>query len=444
MPSEISCAVIGGGISGLSAAWRLISRHPEIKVTIFEADRSAGGWVQSYHTDGCILERGPDSFVSLKPQVTELAAELGMEGEIISPELTAFTFLQNGRFIAPPNGLRGLVPADIDVFSSSDFFSAEGKARILSESKIPPRADLADESFTDFVTRRFGHEMLERYAGPLFTGVYSTPASQLSMQACFPQWLKMEKEFGSLMAASAGQAGSSASRSPFQAFRLGMGQLTDKIQEELKGRGAKIQLSSSVTKVRRTGQYFELTSERGIETFDCVISAIHPNRNAEIFGFENETFATASRTIITCAIGGKLPEWANGKSGFIRIGEGNLRSATILSNKWPDRAPRGTHLVRVFLDTLPGDPLSPLKELGIDGHDVLQTWSFHYAGLPRYAMGHSQKVEIYRNRLREKFGYKVESCGAALDGVGIADCIASGWGAADRLAGHFLNYGLGD
>ena len=268
--------VIGGGITGLAAAHKLLERSHElrkqVRVTLIEASSRVGGIVQTRERDGFLLESGPDSFISEKPQALELARRLGLEPRLIETnENHRRSFIvRKGRLLPVPEGFHLLAPGRFWPFITSGIFSWPGKARIAMDLLLPRQhvngsvnantdasGDASmDESLAHFVRRRLGQEALDRMAQPMIGGIYTADPETLSLRATMPRFLEMEREHGSLIRAlrkqganrtiaegSAGRAsnpivregaGTSGARySVFLSFDRGMQVFTDKLAERI-------------------------------------------------------------------------------------------------------------------------------------------------------------------------------------------------------------------
>src|SRR5688572_25977502 len=213
--------IIGGGITGLAAAHRLLERSQElqdpIQVTLLESGSRLGGIVETSERDGFLLERGPDSFISEKPQALELAKRLGLASRLLETnENHRRSFIvRKGRLLPVPEGFHLLAPGRLWPFITSGIFSWPGKARMALDLLLPRRSingtaggntdasgdPTGDESLADFVRRRLGREALERMAQPMVGGIYTADPERLSLQATLPRFLDMEREHGSVIRA---------------------------------------------------------------------------------------------------------------------------------------------------------------------------------------------------------------------------------------------------
>jgi oxygen-dependent protoporphyrinogen oxidase len=196
-------AIIGGGISGLSAAFALEERRRagiELEYALYEASTRFGGVLVTDHVDGCVIEAGPDSFLTEKPWASELCGKLGLADQLIgSNDADRKTYiLVHGKLIEIPDGLMFMVPTKLTPTVLSPLFSARTKLRMAREWFHPPHKANGDETVAAFVERHYGAEMVDRLADPLLSGVYGGEASQLSVRAVLPRFAEMETKHGSL------------------------------------------------------------------------------------------------------------------------------------------------------------------------------------------------------------------------------------------------------
>src|SRR4026207_682672 len=197
--------VIGGGITGLAAAHRVHEINPSIKVTVVEASERLGGTIQTEQRDGFLLERGPDSFISEKPQAIALAQRIGLESRLIqtNEEYRRSFIVRDGRLRAVPEGFQLMAPSRMWPFITSDIFSLAGKVRMAADLLLPRRSGngSTDESLASFVRRRLGKEALARMAQPMVGGIYTADPETLSLRATLPRFLDMERDHGSVVLA---------------------------------------------------------------------------------------------------------------------------------------------------------------------------------------------------------------------------------------------------
>lgn len=194
-------AVIGGGISGLAAAHRLLSLAPHTHVTLFESSLRLGGIIRTEEADGFLMELGPDSFITNKPAAITLCEELRFLPQLISTDsrYRRSLVLSKGRPLPVPDGFMLMAPEKPLALLTSPVLSISGRLRLLAEYFIPPQKITTDESLASFVRRRFGHEALDRLVQPLVGGIYTSDPERLSLKATLPRFLEMEASHGSVI-----------------------------------------------------------------------------------------------------------------------------------------------------------------------------------------------------------------------------------------------------
>ena len=199
--------VVGGGITGLAAAYRLSERRQSeqlpCELLLLEAGPRLGGVISTTRRDGFILESGPDAFITNKPWALDLIGRLGLGGRLIETnEGQRRTFVVRGRGLHPlPEGFFLLAPTRLSPFLRSGLMSWRGKVRTALDLFLPRQQPGADESLASFVRRRFGQETLTRLAQPMVGGIYTADPERLSLRATMPQFLEMEERDRSIIRA---------------------------------------------------------------------------------------------------------------------------------------------------------------------------------------------------------------------------------------------------
>ena len=443
--------ILGAGITGLSAAWYL-EKEGFTDITILEQSPRAGGKIETLHEHGFLVEKGPDSFVITKPYALDLIRDLGLENELIYPKTNKFFILKDGKMVNPPKGLNMMVPTDLPAFLESKFFSWSAKHRILQESVVDPDLKDEDESFADFIVSRFGREMLDLYAGPLFTGIYATPAEELSLNATFPMFKKMAQQYGSITrAVKKQQQPSSSNRSTFQGLKNGMQTLSDTLIKKLQH--TRIKLNTRITELEFDNSQYIVKTEEGdsYTTGNLIITlAAQQTKNllntispkaSEVLG----SFTSSSSRIVTLAYKtDKLTEPLLSTGYVSAETEKNYVSAgSWLSSKWEGRAPEGHILLRCFMGknpeslSLTNDQLIHAAHLEISAllgikeepeYYWVQRWD---AALPQYKVGHLEKINALKEALSSFTGLHLN--GSYMSGVGLPDCINQGMTAARNV-----------
>src|SRR3954468_10562724 len=197
-------AVIGGGITGLAAAHRILELLPGAQLSLFEAKNRLGGVLETVERDGFLIEHSADNFLAV-PAVRELCDRLGLKDELVPTDASrrrAFV-VRSGKLIPIPEGFYLMSPRKAWPILASPLLSVRGKLRLLAEPLVPPRpVTVTDESIASFARRRLGGEVFERLVQPLVAGIYTADPEKLSMAATMPQFLEYERTAGSLLRAT--------------------------------------------------------------------------------------------------------------------------------------------------------------------------------------------------------------------------------------------------
>src|SRR5438270_7904863 len=232
-------AIIGGGVSGLSAAYGLEKQQrkgAELNYVLFEASARLGGVLCTERVGDNVIEAGPDSFLTEKPWAADLCRELGLGDQLIgSNDSERRTYiLLNGSLVPLPDGLMFMVPTDFPATFLSPLFSWRTKLRFLREWFYRPAPDVPESTAAEFIERHYGREMAERVADPLLAGVYGGSADELSVNSVLPRFVTMEASHGSLGKGMLAARKRHASGAPlFTSLRNGMQQLVDALVARL-------------------------------------------------------------------------------------------------------------------------------------------------------------------------------------------------------------------
>ncbi|GAB2700186.1 protoporphyrinogen oxidase [Thalassiella azotivora] len=466
--------VVGGGITGLTTAHRLLTAAPDLRVTVLEAGDRAGGKVVTDHVDGFVLDGGPDSLLTSRPHAVDLARELGLGEELVPADrLAAGTSLvRRGRLRPLPDGLMGLLPKDPWPVMRSSLLTPAGRARLACEYLVRPREDDADESVRAFVTRRLGAQAYDRIAEPLVSGVLATDPSEASVLATMRHLRSVEQAHGGLAKAVLAQrraardaSGATSSRAtsppaatpppPLLTPTGGMGALVDALLVALAVAGADVRTGSPVTAVQRRGGGYRVEHAGGSVDADAVVLAVPAGVAADAVTDLGADLAGALRTTTygstaVVSLGYRAHEVRDAVRGhgyLVPASEGRLaRACTWTSAKLPGRAPVGHALVRVSL----GGPGRPDLDAFTDADlveraraelrspagvtaDPLLARVHRWSGvMPQYHVGHLDRVAEATCRVAAHPGLHL--AGSAWHGVGLSDCVAS----ATRTAGAVL------
>ena len=246
--------IVGGGMAGLAAAYKLKNDASEFDITIVEASSQLGGKVSTERVDGFVIESGADCFLARKPRGIGLCEELGIADQLVGRDPNhAKTFvLRHGRLHPLPSGLTGMIPTNLDALTNSSLLSETAVSQIAQEPNLPPQPENGDESVASFVSRRLGQEAFDNLIEPLMGGIYAGQADQLSLVATFPQLRQLELKHGSLLKGLTNRAPATTEQKypPFVSFPDGMQTLVDALVAQLDG--VEILLNTAVTQIEKT------------------------------------------------------------------------------------------------------------------------------------------------------------------------------------------------
>ena len=476
--------IIGGGISGLAAAYRLteLSRTNKapLEITVLEASDRLGGIIRSEHRDGFLLERGPDSFISEKPEAVTLARRLGIDSRLIhTNERYRRSFIvRNGRLRKVPEGFQLLAPSRLWPFVTTDIFSIPGKLRMAADLLLP-RAKLngsKDESLASFVTRRLGKEALDRMAQPMVGGIYTADPEKLSLRATLPRFLEMESEHRSIILAMFNRRSTASSHhdpsgvsgprySLFLSFDEGMQVLTDELARRITDAGVNIQLKSRVSSLDHSsaegpGVWALSTGKDRPLIADAVCFAVPAYSAATLVEkIDNQLchqlrqIDFASTATINFAYRREDIQHPLDGFGFVVpfIEKRSLIACTFASVKFLGRAPENGVLLRAFVGGALQPDMFQLDEkemvlrvksdlaelLGINAEPLFMETMKWSRSMPQYEVGHLDRVSAIEHALENHPTLTI--AGNSYRGAGIPDCIRSGTDAAEELWSSMLS-----
>lgn len=439
--------VVGGGISGLAAAWA--GADAGFDVTVLEAAPSVGGKLRAREVGGVAVDVGAEALLAVRPEGRELIEQAGLAAEMITPLTTSARIRAGGRAHAVPARMMMGIPADLDAVRASGALSEAGLAAVAREPDLPPLPPLVEDvGVGTLVRERLGDEVADRLVEPLLGGVYAGRADELSLKATArPLAARLAEHGGSLIEAARAVAGagtrSSNSGPVFVSLRGGLGRLPAALAGS--GRFA-TRTGVTVRSIARTPEGFALEtgavpmSER-IEA-DAAVVAVPPAKAARMLrevapvaAAELAAIESASTAIVSLAYPGN--PGVSGSGMLIAAGERlAVKGITFSSAKWPIGAD-GTFLLRASVGRA-GEPQAlqlddtelvalVRRELravaGIAAEPVDAQVTRWGGGMPQYAVGHLDRIARIRAAVAQLPGLAI--CGAAFDGVGVPACVAS-------------------
>jgi oxygen-dependent protoporphyrinogen oxidase len=459
--------VIGGGISGLAAAHRLVERcrteRLPFEVLLLEAESRLGGAIATIHRDGFLLEAGPDAFITAKPWGLDLVQRLGLSDRLIGtePAHRRMFVVRDSALHAIPEGFVLLAPTRLLPFLRSRLLSWRGKLRTALDLLLPRGDPAPDESLAAFVRRRFGEEAVARLAQPVVAGIYAADPERLSLRATMPQFLDMESRARSVILGlrrqqatrAAGQPDAGARYSLFATLADGLQTLVDALASRLPKEA--IHHCCQVRRLRREASVWTLDlDDRPSLTASGVILAVPAFRAAALLAgldpvLARELEAVPYASSVTVNLAYRREAIGHPLDGFgfvVPSCEGrSILACSFSSVKFAGRAPAGYVLLRAFT----GGALQP-EAVAWDDRDLLASvcrdladllgirsaplWT-HIAryprSMPQYQVGHLARVTAIEGCLGRWPALRL--AGNAYRGVGIPDAIHSGEAAADAL-----------
>jgi protoporphyrinogen/coproporphyrinogen III oxidase len=461
-------AIIGGGISGLSAAYTLEEKRQTgvpVEYVLFESSPRLGGVMVTDHVDGCLVEAGPDSFLTEKPWASDLCRKIGLGDQLIGSndsERKTYILVKN-RLVVLPDGLMFMVPTKIMPTVFSSLFSVRTKMRVAAEWFHPPHKATEDETVAAMVERHYGSEMVELLADPLLSGVYGGEASQLSVRAVLPRFAEMEVKHGSLGRAmlAARTKMAAAAKGParplFSSLRGGMQQMIDALVARLEPKALKTSCSaqsSSVRSVIRQSDGWTVSTGQDSGQFDAIIIAAPTHAAAAVLESADQNLARdlndikySSSVTVTLGYDEKVRRSLPPGFGFLvpRSAGRRMLAATFVHNKFPHRAPENRAIVRCFLGGARDEEILQSSEeeilqivrselqpiITLDAAPLFARVYKWKSAMAQYSVGHLERLQRIEAQRQKLPGLAL--AGNGYSGIGVPDCVRSGAEAAGKI-----------
>lgn len=452
-PNNLPSIIIGGGISGLSAAYYLAKRNlPSI---LIESAPQLGGVIQTQSVADCLLEGGPDSFLAAKPEALTLIGELGLAGDVIgsNDHQRSTWILKNGRMLPLPDGLMMMVPTRIWPTAKSPLLSWGTKIRMGLELLHRPVANAPDRSVGEFVEDHYGREAVDYLAEPLLSGVYGGDPYQLSIQSVLPRFADMEAKYGSLTKgtlAGLAKAPKNSGSTLFKTLKHGLGSMVAAMEKSIAGH-CRV-LHTQAQSITREGEdYLVQLPNEVLRTRHLIVATpawaagkLLESLDPGIAKLLGGIGYSSSMTV------GVIYDRAQVKQRFDSFGflvpkkeRRHLVACTFVDQKFNHRVPENRLLLRCFLggagnEAVLGWAEPELKRavlddirtlLGLDVEPVAFQVSRWPRSMAQYQVGHKKSIQELKDRLK---GYPLLFlAGNGYHGIGIPDCIRTGKEAAD-------------
>ncbi len=447
-------AVVGGGVAGLTAAYRL--RQRGVRVVVYEAGDRVGGAVWSTRSEGYLAELGPNSMSAPSPALRGLIGELGLESRLlpVSPAAKKRYVVRNNRLLP--------LPISPQAFLTTRLLSNGAKLAVFGESLVEPGDSPVEESIATFIRRRFNQEILDYVANPFVGGIYAGDPEQLSVRHALPKLYQLERTHGSIIKAfghtmRARKDDAEATPSPMAgmvSFQYGLQELTDALARELH---AEIRLRAPVTQLRwgpkgwTVGAAFQTA-----ELYDGVVYAAPAHCLDEIElafpgGDRVGTLASiAHPPVAVLVLGFRREDVSHPLDGFgFLVPEverrhvlGVVFSSTLFSGRAPDGhvaltafvgGVRNPDLANADQPTITARVMDDLRALlGAKGEPTFRAFRLWPKAIPQYDLSYGRFKDIMDEAERRNPGLAL--AGSFREGVALGEAIASGEEAAARLA----------
>lgn len=480
--------IVGGGVSGLGAACkvrRAAEAGHDVDCVVVEKDARLGGKLFTQRIadpDGrgeYVIDLGSDSFLTEKPAIHRLARTLGIiDDETGTCDESKRTFIvKDGRLVEMPDGIMMFAPTKILPMATTPLYSWPAKFRMALDLVIPPKklepGVRNDESLESFVVRRMGRECLDRLAEPLVGGVNGSDPKDMSLAATYPMLLDMEQKHGSLVKGFLAQRKKveemrrkyppkpgQKRRTFFTSFREGLQFLTDRMAEAV---GAdRIRTGTSVERIERGADGRWRLALAGGETLeaDGVVLATEAWAAAPLVSGIDERAGqlvgsipcSSSATVAFAFDEADCPfdrNWHGILSPMVE--HRALTGVSLMSSKWPDRAPDGRVLLRGFLGgprdqavleksdeeliELARTQLVELLGMPKDAKPLVAELVRWDRGMPQYTLGHLDRMDELDARVASLSGLAL--AGGGYKGVGVPNCLESGEAAVSKVLGEW-------
>lgn len=464
---EKRVVILGGGISGLTAAYYLRKLAREngiaIRCMVLESDTRFGGKIRTWRTDTSTLELGPDSLFTPKFQGIDLIDELELRGDIVPMNAAGTYLFRSGKLHPLPPGLTAGIPSDIQSFARTRLVSPQGKLRALRDLILPGPPLDGDVSLGLFLRKRFGNEFVDVMVAPLLAGIHAADIDRLSLDATMPSLRKLYEEHRSLIRGVMSQKkrrqpGDLQARGPlFISLKHGLESLVERLVENLRP-DVDLVTQARCISVAPQGSgdgYCVRIEQRGVTTelaADAVMVTVPAYQAAHLlepFAFNTDLLSGIRYVSTATVVMGHKSDGIQpvSGSGFLvpATESASITACTVVSTKWP-HAIRGHDAVfRCYVgrdgqedivdesdESILGKVRSDLQRAtGALPTPLLHRVTRWHRAMPQFDVGHLQRMEWIDRALSNHPG--IQLAGAAYRGMGIPDCIRDGAQAAVKI-----------
>ena len=440
-------AIIGGGLTGLSAAYYMGKAFPNWDIHVLESSNRWGGKVQTKRRDGYVVEVGPDSYLARKTSMTDLVQELGL-GDTLVRNATGESYIYHqGQMKTIPGGSIIGIPTEFLPFAMSSLLSWSGKLRAGLDIFKKPYPGNEDMSIDAFFRYHLGDELVNLLIEPLLSGIYGGDLKRLSLLGTFPEFRQLEQKHGNLVKGMMAMQGmrkqsGAATEGQFAQLTGGLESLVDALVEQMP-KNVSLRTSTEVLEASYTDKLYTVQTQNGTDSYDRLVITTPPKAYEKFFVGDEKFEDLRHMEQSSCAIViMSLSKLAFTKplqgTGFVitRSTETPLTACTYISSKWPQTTPQDKVVLRVFLgkptdstvDTHSEEELCELalseirNILKFTGNPEWMEVVRLQKSMPQYEVGHKGRVATLMGHVQEHYP-GLALIGTPFKGVGMPDGI---------------------
>lgn len=446
-----SVVIIGGGITGLTAAYYLQEKVKQaqlpVDIQLLEQSNRLGGKIQTHQQDGFTIERGPDSFLARKEPAVRLVQSLGLEDKLIRNQTGQAYILTHNELYPMPQGSFMGIPTELKPFLNTKLLSPSGKARVGLDYVLPRSTEVGDQSLGHFFRRRFGDELVDNIIEPLLSGIYAGDIDEMSLLATFPQFFDIEQEHRSLIKGllktrkkSARQTGKKEGQ--FFSFKNGLTTLVKALESKIDSRI--VRLGTSVKEIKQLDDTYVIQchNKESIKADAVIVTTPHHTLPAMFpsYNFFQPMKKIRSNSVANVALAYDANDINNelDGTGFVisRNSDYRITACTWTHKKWQGTAPKEKALLRAYIgkpDDQAAVQLSDEEITDIALHDIERSMGITAKpafslvtrweqAMPQYDIGHKARILRLKRSVAEQLP-GIFIAGSSFDGVGIPDCI---------------------
>lgn len=442
-------AIIGGGISGLTAAYylqeQIRSSQIPIEIVLIEASHRFGGKIQTVIEDGYQIEKGPDSFTDHKGTVAAFATKLNIEKQLVRSKEERKFVAVNEELHAVPKGVKFGIPTDMTSFLTSDLVSWSGKVRATFDFLRPQGKMTEDQSLGQWVRQRLGGEVLENLTEPLLSGIYNGDIDELSLQAVLPFLSTHSNPSSGLIQSIKSYTRSATYLTDEEqsfSFEGGLETFVDALLQQLTE--VKLKKGVRVTSIQKCdGQMLLSLNNQSSIKADAVIVATTHTIAQSLFREEQllvELRDIPLNTVATVSLAFDESQIATDFTGtdFVvsRNNDVSITAATFMNRKWQNTVPKGKVLIKAYIGRVGDEAIVELSDkgiekvvlqdlhrlIGITGAPEKVMVTRYKDAMPQYTIGHLERVRKSKEKLHEVYP-TIRLIGNTYDGISIPKCI---------------------